>query len=67
MRVRGRRTAVPDTRFCRGRRVVRYFGNSLELLKNHPRIIPEVYPLAHLAMAHYWSFTRTWRWASARS
>src|SRR5262249_3267644 len=30
--------------------MVRYFGNSLELRKNHPRIIPEVYALAHAAM-----------------
>jgi N-acetylglutamate synthase-like GNAT family acetyltransferase len=30
--------------------LVRYFGNALELRKNHPRIIPEVYPLAHLAL-----------------
>ncbi|MDR3636749.1 MAG: GNAT family N-acetyltransferase [Isosphaeraceae bacterium] len=30
--------------------LVRYFGNSLELRSNHPRIVPEVWPLAHLAM-----------------
>ena len=30
--------------------LVRYFGNALELRNNHPRIIPEVYPLAHLAL-----------------
>jgi GNAT superfamily N-acetyltransferase len=30
--------------------LVRYFGDALELRNNHPRIIPEVYPLAHLAM-----------------
>jgi GNAT superfamily N-acetyltransferase len=30
--------------------LVRYFGNALELRKNHPRIIPEVGPLAYLAM-----------------
>jgi ribosomal protein S18 acetylase RimI-like enzyme len=30
--------------------LARYFGNALELRKNHPRIIPEVYPLAHLAL-----------------
>src|SRR5262249_41561303 len=30
--------------------LVRYFGNPLELRSNHPRVIPEVYPLAHLAM-----------------
>jgi GNAT superfamily N-acetyltransferase len=27
-----------------------YFGNALELRNNHPRVIPEVYPLAHLAL-----------------
>jgi GNAT superfamily N-acetyltransferase len=32
--------------------LVHYFGNGLELRNNHPRIIPEVYPLAHLAMEH---------------
>jgi GNAT superfamily N-acetyltransferase len=30
--------------------LVRYFGNALELRKNHPRVIPEVSPLAHLAL-----------------
>ena len=30
--------------------LVRYFGNALELRDNHPRIIPEVNPLAHLAL-----------------
>jgi ribosomal protein S18 acetylase RimI-like enzyme len=30
--------------------LVRYFDKALELRKNHPRIIPEVYPLAHLAL-----------------
>ena len=30
--------------------LARYFGNALELRNNHPRIIPEVYPLAHLAL-----------------
>jgi GNAT superfamily N-acetyltransferase len=30
--------------------LVRYFGNALELRKNHPRIIPEIHPLAHLAL-----------------
>jgi GNAT superfamily N-acetyltransferase len=30
--------------------MVRYFGDGLELRKNHPRIIPEVYALAHAAM-----------------
>jgi GNAT superfamily N-acetyltransferase len=29
---------------------VHYFGNALELRNNHPRVIPEVYPVAHLAM-----------------
>ncbi len=32
--------------------LVRYFGNALQLRKNHPRIIPEVHPLAHLALEH---------------
>jgi N-acetylglutamate synthase-like GNAT family acetyltransferase len=27
-----------------------YFGNALELRNNHPRVIPEVYPLAHLSL-----------------
>lgn len=27
-----------------------YFGNALELRDNHPRIIPEVHPLAHVAL-----------------
>jgi GNAT superfamily N-acetyltransferase len=31
---------------------VHYFGNALELRNNHPRVIPEVYPLAHLALEH---------------
>jgi ribosomal protein S18 acetylase RimI-like enzyme len=30
--------------------LVRYFGNALELRDNHPRIIPEVHPLAHTAL-----------------
>jgi CRP-like cAMP-binding protein/GNAT superfamily N-acetyltransferase len=30
--------------------LVRYFGNALELRTNHPRIIPEVSPLANLAL-----------------
>jgi GNAT superfamily N-acetyltransferase len=30
--------------------LARHFGNALELRKNHPRIIPEAYPLACLAM-----------------
>jgi predicted N-acetyltransferase YhbS len=29
---------------------VQYFGNALQLRNNHPRIIPEAYPLAHLAL-----------------
>jgi GNAT superfamily N-acetyltransferase len=32
--------------------LVRYFGNALELRNNHPRIIPEIYPLAQLALEH---------------
>jgi GNAT superfamily N-acetyltransferase len=32
--------------------LVRYFGNALALRKNHPHIIPEVYPLAQLALEH---------------
>jgi ribosomal protein S18 acetylase RimI-like enzyme len=30
--------------------LARYFGNALELRDNHPRIIPEVHPLAHMAL-----------------
>jgi len=30
--------------------LVRYFGNALELRANHPRIIPEVHALAHMAL-----------------
>src|SRR6516162_4023585 len=30
--------------------LVRYFGNALELRNNHPRIVPEVHPLAHMAL-----------------
>lgn len=30
--------------------LLRYFGNALELRNNHPRIIPEVHPLAHMAL-----------------
>jgi GNAT superfamily N-acetyltransferase len=30
--------------------LARYFGNALELRNNHPRILPEVYPLAHRAL-----------------
>jgi len=29
-----------------------YFGEGLSLRKNHPRVIPEIYPLAELALAH---------------
>lgn len=32
--------------------LVRYFDNALLLRKNHPRIIPEVHPLATLALEH---------------
>jgi GNAT superfamily N-acetyltransferase len=30
--------------------LIRYFGKVLELRNNHPRIIPEVHPLAHMAL-----------------
>jgi GNAT superfamily N-acetyltransferase len=30
--------------------LARHFGNALELRKNHPRLVPEAYPLACLAM-----------------
>lgn len=30
--------------------LIRYFNNALELRNNHPRIIPEVHALAHMAM-----------------
>jgi ribosomal protein S18 acetylase RimI-like enzyme len=30
--------------------LVRYFGNALDLRNNHPRVIPEVHPLAHMAL-----------------
>lgn len=30
--------------------LIRYFGNALELRNNHPRIIPEVHALAHMAL-----------------
>jgi len=30
--------------------MVRYFGGALELRKNHPRIVPEAYPLSHLSL-----------------
>jgi GNAT superfamily N-acetyltransferase len=29
---------------------VQYFGDTLALRHNHPRVIPEVYPLAHMAL-----------------
>lgn len=32
--------------------MVRYFGGSLDLRRNHPRIIPEAYPLAHQALVN---------------
>ena len=32
--------------------LVRYFGDALDLRHNHPRIIPEVHPLAHMALAN---------------
>jgi ribosomal protein S18 acetylase RimI-like enzyme len=32
--------------------MARHFGNALELRNNHPRVIPEVYPLAHLALSN---------------
>lgn len=45
---------VPDRWRVRGREslamYVRYFGNALELRNNNPRIIPEVHPLAHMAL-----------------
>jgi GNAT superfamily N-acetyltransferase len=30
--------------------LARHFGNALELRKNHPRLVPEAYPLASLAL-----------------
>lgn len=30
--------------------LLRYFGKALELRNNHPRIIPEIHPLAHMAL-----------------
>jgi len=30
--------------------LIRFFGNALELRNNQPRLIPEIYPLAHLAL-----------------
>lgn len=32
--------------------MIQHFGEALELRNNHPRIIPEVFPLAELAMEH---------------
>jgi hypothetical protein len=31
---------------------VRHFGDALQLRANHPRVIPEVHPLAHMALAN---------------
>lgn len=31
---------------------VQYFGNALELRRNHPRVIPEAHALAHLALGN---------------
>ncbi len=45
---------LPLKMLCRQREslalLVRYFGNGLELRNNNPRIIPEIYPLAQLAL-----------------
>jgi GNAT superfamily N-acetyltransferase len=32
--------------------MARYFGNALELRNNHPHVIPEIHPLAHLALGN---------------
>lgn len=32
--------------------LVQHFGDALSLRRNHPHVIPEVYPLAQLALAH---------------
>ena len=32
--------------------LAQYFGAALSLRRNHPHVIPEVYPLAHLALSH---------------
>lgn len=32
--------------------LAQYFGEALSLRRNHPRVIPEVYPLAQLALEH---------------
>jgi GNAT superfamily N-acetyltransferase len=32
--------------------LVRHFGSALELRNNHPHVIPEVYPLAHMALVN---------------
>jgi CRP-like cAMP-binding protein/GNAT superfamily N-acetyltransferase len=32
--------------------LVQHFGDALSLRRNHPRVIPEVYPLGELALAH---------------
>jgi ribosomal protein S18 acetylase RimI-like enzyme len=45
---------LPQRWSMRGREslalLARHFNNALELRNNHPRIIPEVFPLAHLAL-----------------
>ncbi len=41
--------------------LVRYFGNALDLRDNHPRIIPEVHPVAHMALENC-SLPRTRSW-----
>ena len=45
--------------------LARYFGNALELRKNHPRVIPEVHPLAHLALENC-ACARTRSWTRTR-
>lgn len=30
--------------------LARHFGETLQMRKNHPRVIPEIYPLAHMAL-----------------
>ena len=32
--------------------LTQYFGDALRLRRNHPRVVPEVYPLAQLALEH---------------
>jgi GNAT superfamily N-acetyltransferase len=45
---------LPERWRLRGREslalLVRFFGNALELRNNHPRVVPEVHPLAHMAL-----------------